>query len=412
MAPDALTDEELLERVARDRDETAFSTLYERYARAIYSLVMRILRDRHTGEDVAQEAFAAVWRAAAGYHRGRGSAAGWMFAIARNAAIDASRARVPLVVGEFPDRPDPAPLPDAQVIADLEAFRVHVAVDSLPPARARGDRARVLQRARPERDRRGARSAAGHGQDTHPNRTGADGADAARGGQAVSDDAEFGHVERMLQRTPAPEFLPATLAPAARRAALGEPPSVARAPRAWRWPAWWRVASVAAALGAAVAVAVVLAVGGRGGFQTQYSLTLTGPHGATAVVDFGQASKGVRPMVVHIHGLPPAGAAHYYEMWFRTGGNDNVSAVTFDTAARRPGNVPRGHPRRDELAQLLGDARGDRRPRDARDGALHLALRPCGSRPDPGAILSPSRGYSSVGRAPGSHPGGQGFESP
>ena len=149
----------------------------------------------------------------------------------------------------------------------------------------------------------------------------------------MSDDAEFGNVERMLQRTPPPEPLPATLAPVARRAALGEAPSVARAPRvAWRWPAWWRVASVAAALGAAVAVAVVLAVGGRGGFSTQYTLTLTGPHGATAVVDFGQASHGVRPMVVHVHGLPPAGAAHYYEMWFRTGGDDNVSAVTFDTA--------------------------------------------------------------------------------
>ena len=149
----------------------------------------------------------------------------------------------------------------------------------------------------------------------------------------MSDDVELGHVERMLQRTPAPEFVPATLAAVARRAALGEPLSVARSPRRWRRPAWWGVASAAAALGAAVAVAAVLVIGGRGGFQTQYALTLKGPHGATAVVDFGQASKGVRPMVVHIHGLPPAGAAHYYEMWFRTGGDENVSAVTFDTAA-------------------------------------------------------------------------------
>jgi RNA polymerase sigma-70 factor (ECF subfamily) len=132
MAPQALTDEELLERVARDRDQGAFEVLYERYARAVFSLVVRILRDRHTGEDVAQEAFAAVWRAAAGYHRGRGSAAGWMFAIARNAAIDAGRARVPLVVGELPDRPDPSPLPDAQAISELESFRVHLAVDALP----------------------------------------------------------------------------------------------------------------------------------------------------------------------------------------------------------------------------------------------------------------------------------------
>ena len=132
VVPESLTDEELLERVARDRDQAAFGLLYDRYARAVFSLVVRVLRDRHTGEDVAQEAFAAVWRAASGYHRGRGSAAGWMFAIARNAAIDAGRARVPLVVGELPDRPDPGPLPDAQAIADLEAFRVHLAVDSLP----------------------------------------------------------------------------------------------------------------------------------------------------------------------------------------------------------------------------------------------------------------------------------------
>jgi RNA polymerase sigma-70 factor, ECF subfamily len=132
VVPESLTDEELLERVARDRDQAAFGVLYDRYARAVFSLVVRILRDRHTGEDVAQEAFAAVWRAASGYHRGRGSAAGWMFAIARNAAIDAGRARVPLVVGELPDRPDPGPLPDARAIAEVEAFRVHVAVDSLP----------------------------------------------------------------------------------------------------------------------------------------------------------------------------------------------------------------------------------------------------------------------------------------
>jgi len=132
VVPESLTDEDLLERVARDRDQAAFEILYERYSRAVFSLVARILRDRHTGEDVAQEAFAAVWRAAAGYHRGRGSAAGWMFAIARNAAIDAGRARVPLVVGELPDRADPSPLPDAQAISELESFRVHLAVDSLP----------------------------------------------------------------------------------------------------------------------------------------------------------------------------------------------------------------------------------------------------------------------------------------
>jgi RNA polymerase sigma-70 factor (ECF subfamily) len=127
-----LTDEQLLERVAERADHEAFTILYRRYSRAVYSLVLRLLRDTTRADDVAQEAFTAVWRAARGYRRERGSAAGWLFAIARNAAIDTTRVRVPLLVGDPPDQPDPAPLPDADAIAEMEAFRVHVAVDSLP----------------------------------------------------------------------------------------------------------------------------------------------------------------------------------------------------------------------------------------------------------------------------------------
>lgn len=133
MDPGDLSDEELLEQVAAERDPEAFEVLYKRYSRAIYSLVQRVLRDHHTADDVSQEAFAAVWRAARGYRRERGTASAWLFAIARNAAIDAARARVPLVIGEAPDVPDHGPLPEAMAIAEMEAFEVHVAVDSLPP---------------------------------------------------------------------------------------------------------------------------------------------------------------------------------------------------------------------------------------------------------------------------------------
>jgi RNA polymerase sigma-70 factor (ECF subfamily) len=132
MDPGELSDEQLLEEVADRRDPDAFAVLYGRYSRAVYSLVMRLLRDHHAADDVSQEAFAAVWRAARGYRRDRGTAAGWLFAIARNAAVDAARARVPLVVGDAPERPDLAPLPDDAAIAEMEAFQVHVAVDALP----------------------------------------------------------------------------------------------------------------------------------------------------------------------------------------------------------------------------------------------------------------------------------------
>ena len=132
MDPGGLSDEQLLEQVAVARDGEAFEVLYKRYSRAIYSLVQRVLRDHSAADDASQEAFAAVWRAARGYRRERGTASVWLFAIARNAAVDAARARVPLVVGEAPDVPDHGPLPEAMAIAEMEAFEVHVAVDSLP----------------------------------------------------------------------------------------------------------------------------------------------------------------------------------------------------------------------------------------------------------------------------------------
>ncbi len=127
-----LSDEDLLERIARERDNGAFEMLYQRYSRAIYSVVRRSLSDHGRSEDVVQEAFASVWRAAAGYRRERGSASGWLFAIARNAAADALRARRAATVAEAPDQADPADGPEEQTTAQLEAFAVHAAVDTLP----------------------------------------------------------------------------------------------------------------------------------------------------------------------------------------------------------------------------------------------------------------------------------------
>lgn len=127
-----LTDEQLLRRVADHRDEEAFTELYRRYARPVYSLIARLLRDRTTGEDVMQEAFGAVWRAARSYREDRGSVVAWLFTIARNAAVDAARSRRPVAIGDPPESIDPSPAPDTRVAADMDAFRVHAAVDSLP----------------------------------------------------------------------------------------------------------------------------------------------------------------------------------------------------------------------------------------------------------------------------------------
>ena len=129
---DSRSDEDLLELVAERRDEAAFDELYGRYGRAVYAVVVRLIGDRAHSEDVVQQAFTNVWRAAAGYRRERGPATGWLFAIARNAAVDALRSRAAASQWEVPDLPDDGPGPDERASAAEEAFRVHAAVDGLP----------------------------------------------------------------------------------------------------------------------------------------------------------------------------------------------------------------------------------------------------------------------------------------
>jgi hypothetical protein len=146
------------------------------------------------------------------------------------------------------------------------------------------------------------------------------------------NDAELEQIERMLRRTPPPEAVPAAAAIAARNAALGAPAQVVRVSSSRRWKSWWPVASGAAVLGAAAAAALVLAItSAGGGFATQFSVALHGPKGATAEVDFGSPHNGVRQMRVTTEGVPPAADGEYYEMWFRTPGGENVSAITFNT---------------------------------------------------------------------------------
>jgi RNA polymerase sigma-70 factor (ECF subfamily) len=128
----AHSDEDLLELVAERRDEAAFDEFYRRYDRAVYTVVVRLVGDRAGSEDVVQQAFINVWRAAAGYRRERGQATGWLFAIARNAALDALRSRAAPSRWEVPDLPDDGAGPDERAAAAEEAFRVHAAVDRLP----------------------------------------------------------------------------------------------------------------------------------------------------------------------------------------------------------------------------------------------------------------------------------------
>ncbi len=230
----------------------------------------------------------------------------------------------------------------------------------------------------------------------------------------MSAHDDMDRVEQLLRSAPAPAAVPPGLIDVAREAALGGPErrtvvAVSR-PRVPRLRLA-RFSAGVAVMAAAAAAALIIGVGGRGpSFDSQGTLSLAGPAGAAATVDFGSATQGTRPMLLKIHDLRPAPSGSYYEMWFNVGG-DKVSAVTFNTGCERSRDGSHGHLLEHALGLLLGHAgEGRRRRRRPRRPALDLARNGSG-RGGAADILRPSRGYSSVGRAPGSHPGGQRFES-
>ncbi len=83
-------DQALLARVAAG-DSRALDTLYDRYARVVYSAALRILGSAELAEEVVQETFWRVWRRSGTFQSERGQVASWILGIAHNLAIDELR---------------------------------------------------------------------------------------------------------------------------------------------------------------------------------------------------------------------------------------------------------------------------------------------------------------------------------
>lgn len=71
----------------------AFEALYRASRDDLYSYVAGLLRDRSQAEDVTALAFERAFRKWSKFDPKRGSARGWLFGIARNAALDELRKR-------------------------------------------------------------------------------------------------------------------------------------------------------------------------------------------------------------------------------------------------------------------------------------------------------------------------------
>ena len=108
--------EAALEACARG-DQAALRSIYDREARWLLGVVLRIVRNRETAQDVLQEGFVLIWQRASRYQRALGSARGWMYTVVRHRALDEARR----VVRETPAGDDLDAIADAAAAPGPEA---------------------------------------------------------------------------------------------------------------------------------------------------------------------------------------------------------------------------------------------------------------------------------------------------
>ncbi|HEX8914728.1 MAG TPA: sigma-70 family RNA polymerase sigma factor [Humisphaera sp.] len=84
-------DRELLDRFARERDESAFAELVRRHVGLVYSAAVRRVGDRALADDVAQAAFVVLARRPEAARRGAAPVSAWLLNAVRYAAANARR---------------------------------------------------------------------------------------------------------------------------------------------------------------------------------------------------------------------------------------------------------------------------------------------------------------------------------
>ncbi|MDJ0894912.1 MAG: sigma-70 family RNA polymerase sigma factor [Alphaproteobacteria bacterium] len=111
---DASAQNELIRRIAVDRDREAFSELFLHYAPRLTAFLVRGGTNQLTAEELTQEVLLTVWRRAESYDSSQATLSTWIFTIARNKRIDGlRRERRPEL-----DPEDPALQPNQPVAAD------------------------------------------------------------------------------------------------------------------------------------------------------------------------------------------------------------------------------------------------------------------------------------------------------
>jgi RNA polymerase sigma-70 factor (ECF subfamily) len=133
-------DDEILIGISA-RDPAALKKAHDRYARPLYSVAYKMLRNKRECEEVVQDVLVSLWTKGHTVDLSRGKLFSWLAAVLRNRCIDRVRAhgrRIPGPPAEVEDRPNREQTTDEtadqEVVAKERNQRIRAALDILPEA--------------------------------------------------------------------------------------------------------------------------------------------------------------------------------------------------------------------------------------------------------------------------------------
>ena len=85
--PDKLSETDLVNGLRRG-DKKTIEVLYDMYSGSLYGVILRILKEEETSEDILQETFLRIWQKFNYYDSSKGRLFTWMCNLARNLALD------------------------------------------------------------------------------------------------------------------------------------------------------------------------------------------------------------------------------------------------------------------------------------------------------------------------------------
>ncbi len=83
----ALEDFDLIDKAVLEKDQSAYATLMKRYKKAVYFMILKMIRDADDAEDLTMEAFAKAFRNLERFKKDY-TFSTWLFRIATNNTID------------------------------------------------------------------------------------------------------------------------------------------------------------------------------------------------------------------------------------------------------------------------------------------------------------------------------------